>query len=76
MTDLVLGDAGIAAGLPVDAPRFFALGCSTAEAGTHEILADLSIHTSGLGVAVLHSLLLRGKLRADGRRQGHQHRNS
>ena len=73
VANLVLCDAGVTAGLPVDAVRLLCLGGSAAETGTHKLLAGVAAHSARLRVAVLHSLLLRRELGAGGRRQRHEH---
>jgi len=69
VANLVLCDAGVAARLPVDAVRLLCVGGSAAETGTHELLAGVAAHSACLGVAVLHSLLLRVELGAGGHPQ-------
>ena len=62
VADLVLGNAGIAARLPVDAMRLFGFSGPAAETGTHKLLSGAASHACCLRVAVLHTLLLGGEL--------------
>jgi hypothetical protein len=63
MANLVLGDAGIPARLPLGAVRPFRFGCWPAEAGTHELLPGVAGHAACLRVAILHPLLLSARWR-------------
>jgi len=60
VADLVLGNAGIAAWLSVDAVRLFGFSGPAAETGTHKLLSGAASHACCLRVAVLHTLLLGG----------------
>jgi hypothetical protein len=63
--DFILGDAGIAARLAVDALRLLVFGgCFVAQTGTHEVLTRVTGHPFRLRIAVCHSLLLRVDLGA------------
>ena len=66
VTDFVLGDAGVAARLAVDAVRLLGFGGGAAQARTHKLLASIAAHTARLRIAVFHSLLLRAELGAGG----------
>jgi len=68
VADLILGDAGVAAWLSGDTMRPLGFRSRTTQARTHKLLAGIAAHPACLCVAVLHLLLLRGELRADGRR--------
>jgi len=60
---LILRDARIPAWLSVNAVKPYR-GGSAAETGTHKLLSGALCHAACLGVAVLHSLLLRAELGA------------
>jgi len=70
MADFVLSDASVAARLTVHTLWLLSLGGGTAQTGTHKLLAGIAGHAASLRIAVLHALLLRGELRAGGRRKG------
>ena len=74
VADLVHGDAGIAARLPLGAMPPFRFSRRAAQAGAHELLAGVAGHAARLRVAVLHPLLLRGELGARWRSQCGHHR--
>jgi hypothetical protein len=70
VADLILGDAGIAARLAVDALRLLGFGgWFVAQTGTYELLARVTGHAFCLRIALCHSLLLRVDLGADRRRR-------
>jgi hypothetical protein len=73
VADLILGNAGVAARLTVDAVRLLGFGRAAAQTGAHKGLAGVAGHAFRLRVALCHFLLLRIELGAGGYREAHQH---
>ena len=70
VTDLILGYAGVAARLTVDAVRLLGFGgWFITQTGTHELLTRIAGHALRLCIAVRHSLLLRVDLRVEWQRR-------
>jgi hypothetical protein len=76
VTNLVLGDAGIATRLSIGAVRPLCFASRATQAGTHKLLAGVARHAACLRVAVLHPLLLKVRLGTGGYRQCDYYSNS